>query len=741
MNPVYELRLRDIASPAVHTVSPDVSLREAVRRLAESGVSSLIVVADARPVGIITEHDLLLLLDNAPLAEQPVSQFMSAPLLTARADLDFSAAQLMMTNQGVRHLVLVEDAGHLAGMASETDFRRHMTIELLETIQSLNSVMDHGIDLIAPGQTLAFALRSMLARGVDYVIIGIEGKPQGILTERDVPRLFARGVDLDTQKVGEIMTQPLQCIAPETSVAEAARLLEQLGLRHLVVSRADGKLLGVVSQHRILERMGVVLMEASRLQLEDRMKMVLEATGVGIWELDHQRQIMTFSRGLNSMLHLPVERSEQSLEKVLARIHPDDGVLLADALAGLQAVGDGLITLDYRVLDGDGKMRWVSSRGRVVERDAAGQPQRSAGVSIDIDARRKAEIDLQGSQLRQSALMECVPLALCQVNARGELVFVNRHFEKMFGYDLADIPTLEAWWQRAYPDPRYRAWVLESWRSLLKQQEGRHDEIFQALEYSVTCKDGSIRVVEIGAIMLADEMLSTFVDVTERSQQQALLQFSNAILKHISIGAPLADVLDFIAREVDALQSGMACSILLLDAEGVHLRHGAAPGLPETYAAAINGVAIGPAVGSCGTAAYLGETVFVGDIASDPLWANYKSLALGHGLAACWSTPIISSAGKVLGTFAVYWLTAQSEAHPIVQRYVGSAVALAAIAIENNLRDADLRAMVDELRRWQKATLGRENRVLELKREVNALLQKQGEPPRYASVADGGGMA
>ncbi len=93
-------------------------------------------------------------------------------------------------------------------------------------------------------------------------------------------------------------------------------------------------------------------------------------------------------------------------------------------------------------------------------------------------------------------------------------------------------------------------------------------------------------------------------------------------------------------------------SILLLD--GTHLRTGAAPTLPAAYCAAIDGAEIGPVAGSCGTAAYRGEPVYVTDIASDPLWAAYRDLALPHGLRACWSTPIFDSDGQVLGTFAIY---------------------------------------------------------------------------------------
>ena len=119
--------------------------------------------------------------------------------------------------------------------------------------------------------------------------------------------------------------------------------------------------------------------------------------------------------------------------------------------------------------------------------------------------------------------------------------------------------------------------------------------------------------------------------------------------------SPLEETLSELIRIVEASsQTGVLGSILLLDPDGQHLRHGAAPSLPKAYCEAIDGAPIGPAVGSCGTAAFRGRPVFVSDIENDPLWAGFKELALSNGLRACWSTPIITAGPKVLGTFAMY---------------------------------------------------------------------------------------
>jgi PAS domain S-box-containing protein len=134
-----------------------------------------------------------------------------------------------------------------------------------------------------------------------------------------------------------------------------------------------------------------------------------------------------------------------------------------------------------------------------------------------------------------------------------------------------------------------------------------------------------------------------------------LLKAQNGVLELIARGEPLPNVLDALLRIIEGLNPGLLASVLLLDRDGVHVRHGAAPSLPKSYLDAINGLAIGPCAGSCGTAAYRGEPVIVEDIATDPLWDNYRDIALRHGLRACWSMPIFDEEHRVLGTFALYF--------------------------------------------------------------------------------------
>ncbi|MEY9849110.1 SpoIIE family protein phosphatase [Streptacidiphilus sp. MAP5-3] len=147
------------------------------------------------------------------------------------------------------------------------------------------------------------------------------------------------------------------------------------------------------------------------------------------------------------------------------------------------------------------------------------------------------------------------------------------------------------------------------------------------------------------------------VDVTRQRAAHKLAAEQQALLEQIARDAPLAEVLDGMCRAIEKLSPAVLSSVLLLDETGTRLLHGAAPSMPDFYNEAIDGCQIGPREGSCGTAAFRREMVVVNDIATDPLWTDYRELAGQAGLAACWSSPIMSSAGELLGTFAMYHRT------------------------------------------------------------------------------------
>src|SRR5262249_46020831 len=146
-------------------------------------------------------------------------------------------------------------------------------------------------------------------------------------------------------------------------------------------------------------------------------------------------------------------------------------------------------------------------------------------------------------------------------------------------------------------------------------------------------------------------------DVTDQMAAQAIQTGERRALEMLAAGAPLADILAVIVRAIEQASADTIASILLLDDTGTQVQHGAAPGLPDAYNAGVHGQPIGPRAGSCGTAMFRRAPVIVTDIATDPLWDDYRELARSHGLASSWSFPILDEHGQVLGTFALYHRT------------------------------------------------------------------------------------
>jgi GAF domain-containing protein len=189
-------------------------------------------------------------------------------------------------------------------------------------------------------------------------------------------------------------------------------------------------------------------------------------------------------------------------------------------------------------------------------------------------------------------------------------------------------------------------------------------------------------------------------------EQEALRLGRIKVLEMIAADAPLKEILTKLVLLIEAQLPEMLCSILLLSDDGNHIKHGAAPSLPERYIKAVDGAPIGPKHGSCGTAMYRGEPVVVSDILTDPLWEDYRDIAAASGLRACWSTPIMSGRGKVLGSFAMYYREPRTPTGDEA-KLTEVATRIAGLAIEHHsARESLVRTRAELAKANQTATIG-----------------------------------
>ena len=298
-----------------------------------------------------------------------------------------------------------------------------------------------------------------------------------------------------------------------------------------------------------------------------------------------------------------------------------------------------------------------------------------ARVAIERD---RAEAALRTSQQKYRDLINASPDAVCVIDADSRFVLVNPAGTKLVGRPEHELIG------RSIADT-----YIEEERHLLEQRiEKLKAEGSLRFERKFVRANGEVIPVEVSLSTLRGRYYQAIIrDISHRKRREALLAGENRVLEMAAKGNSLGDILDHLCRLVEELSPGVLASILVLDPNGRQLRHGAAPNLPKAYNDTIDGLVIGNSVGSCGTAAYRAEQVIVSDIATDLLWADFRELALAHSLRACWSTPIFSSEGKVIGTFAMYYREPRSPS-PREEDTIRHITHLAGVAIERKLAES-----------------------------------------------------
>jgi two-component system, cell cycle sensor histidine kinase and response regulator CckA len=302
--------------------------------------------------------------------------------------------------------------------------------------------------------------------------------------------------------------------------------------------------------------------------------------------------------------------------------------------------------------------------------------------------------DQQAQLLLKAAQIDAASEAILQVDLDGRLMQFNQALCAMTGY----LPDELAGRRLQDIEPPALA------RRVAYNMERLKESGQLSFESAYLAKDGSVVPVEVNCRMMQNEgrpvVLSVARDITLRKKDELREQARRRILEQIAGDEPLEQLLEGIVRLTEQELPDALCSVLLADERGTRLRHGAAPSLPTAYNQAVNGIAIARGMGSCGTAAFLRQRVVVPDIVNHPYWKGFQP-ARDAGLKSCWSEPVLSAEGSLLGTFAIYHREVRSPSEMELSLMV-SAAHLASIAIGRVQGDERRQVLEDQLRQVQK---------------------------------------
>ncbi|MEO8523500.1 MAG: PAS domain-containing protein [Caldimonas sp.] len=368
-------------------------------------------------------------------------------------------------------------------------------------------------------------------------------------------------------------------------------------------------------------------------------------------------------------------------------IHPQDLPGLLERWRAMLATGEPR-DMEARMRRFDGAYRWFLFRVSPLT-DASGRLAKWCGMNTDIEDRRQDEEALRASEHRLDSIVDGLPALVSLLRPNGEIEHCNSIYLDYFGLTLDEAKRQMAG-HSCHPDDA--PMVLAAWRKSLEQG------LPCDLENRRRRADGAYRWFRSRGFPLRDAqghiVLWYFlqIDIDDAKRAEALLAGEKGLLEMVARGVPMPAILEALCQLVESAAGGSHCGVVLVDASGTRLEHGAAPSLPASFIAAINGLPVDADSGPCSMSVHLNEQVIAADIRSETRWAAsaWCPMALAHGLQACWSTPISSTAGKVLGAFAIYYdepKAPTSQQRALIDQFTH----IASIAIGRAQSDAALR--------------------------------------------------
>ena len=442
----------------------------------------------------------------------------------------------------------------------------------------------------------------------------------------------------------------------------------------------------------------VKLTEPKLLPDEQELRRIIDLIPQTIVVLNHDGEAIYANR-------VALEYTGLSLDEVRADnfrdrvFHPEDVQRLCEERQrGLS--GSVPFENEQRARGKDGKYRWFLIRYNPLL-DERGNVIRWYATGTDIEDRKHAENKLRQDECELRQLINFLPQHVLVLDRQGKLLQANQTMLDYKGFTLEEMKGGgdQARMKRdVHPDDLER---VQSERSA-----GFSRGVPFESEKRLLGTDGQFRwflfrykpiVSDDGKIV---RWFATATDIDDRKRAEDLAASEKRLLEMVTSGHSMQGILEALCQFVESMASGCYCSVVLVDPSGTCLEHGAAPSLPDSFVTSIVGRPLNADSGPCAMAAYLNEQVIAADLTTETRWAAYEwcPMALAHGIRACWSAPISSSAGNVLGAFAIYYPEPRTPT-PLDQAIIDQFTHIASITVERQRSQEALTSALDEIRR------------------------------------------
>lgn len=524
----------------------------------------------------------------------------------------------------------LEDGSFLGYIGSLVDIHDYRMAE--ETIRFQAGLIENASDIIISTDE-HFNVITWNKRAEE-----IYGKSAKEAVSKNIGELFSHQFVGSTE--AEMMERLMQAGSWQGEVIQTKENGDQVYLLCLVSALKDSnnRTTGYILVNRdITEK---ILAEEKIRSNEIKFKAILQNLIDVVFVLDKESFIQYVTPSVTAVL----EYSDHELNgySVFDLVHPEDMIrckkLFSEIIIGEQST----VVTDVRLRNKQSDWCWVEMKAvnRLSDKVING-----IIVSLhDISERKQSEQQLQSYSGHITNILNSITDGFIALDHKFNILWWNPIAEQLTGIRDVEVLGKNLW--QAIPELK-KIKKLARYRRPITAKKGFSFELYIPKLKSY---------FDISAYPSQQGLFIYFKDITHRKKEQMLLSLEKEVLElNMNPDASLKSTIDYFLSGMEKFNEGLLCSVLLLNQDGKTIRHLSSPSLPAGFIKKINGLEIGPKSGSCGTAIFLRKTIVVLDIQKDPLWKNYKELALRYKLAACWSFPIVNSSNEILGSFAGYY--------------------------------------------------------------------------------------